>query len=89
MKRIQKFLILGCIIIALLILTGVLLVTTPQEDYCLTDEDCALSLCDCKCYIVGHTPEALEGKVCGINCLGEFGISGCRCLHNKCEIVTE
>ena len=37
--------------------------------------ECRLSLCDCKC----HAGEISEdsGMLCGINCLGEFGVSGC------------
>lgn len=49
------------------------------------DEKCALSLCDCKCYAAGKTPEALQGEVCGINCLAEKGISGCHYENNTCR----
>ena len=54
-------------------------------------DKCALSLCDCSCYPTGKTPEALEGKVCGINCLGEKGIFGCEYANNQCtkKYVTE
>ncbi len=55
------------------------------------EDKCALSLCDCSCYPAGKTPEALEGKVCGINCLAEKGISGCDYADSRCtkKYVTE
>ena len=48
------------------------------------EEKCSLSLCNCKCYPLGKTPEALEGKLCGINCLGEKGVYGCAYSNNQC-----
>jgi len=45
---------------------------------------CALSLCDCKCYPAGETPEKLKGKICGINCLGEHGLTGCEYKDSTC-----
>jgi hypothetical protein len=45
-------------------------------------KECHLDLCDCKCYMEGWNS---KGKIdensapllCGINCLGEFNVSGC------------
>jgi len=52
--------------------------------------ECSLSLCDCKCYLKGETPEEKTGKICGINCLGEFNVSGCEYRNGKCvEIYKE
>ena len=48
---------------------------------------CGLSLCDCKCYPEGQTPEELNGTLCGINCLGEFNVSGCIVENNACKAV--
>ncbi len=48
---------------------------------------CALSLCGCKCYPEGQTPEELNGTLCGINCLGEFNITGCKVVDNACTEV--
>ena len=45
---------------------------------------CRLLLCDCKCYPEGQTPEELNGTLCGVNCLGEFNVSGCRVIDNAC-----
>jgi len=46
---------------------------------------CRLSLCDCRCYIQGQRPEELNGTLCGINCLGEFNVSGCKVVDNECK----
>jgi hypothetical protein len=48
------------------------------------EEKCALSLCDCKCYPAGKSPDALEGKPCGMNCMGEKGIYGCAYTTDRC-----
>jgi len=48
---------------------------------------CSLSLCDCKCYPEGQTPEELNGTLCGINCLGEFNVTGCKVIDNACGEV--
>ncbi len=50
-----------------------------------TEEKCRLSLCDCKC----HTGEIQEDKglLCGINCLGEFGVSGCEIQNGNCTEI--
>lgn len=55
---------------------------------CEQDDDCELSLCDCKCYRKRQTPEVLENKFCEINCLDLHNISGCECKDHKCERVT-
>jgi eight-cysteine-cluster-containing protein len=52
--------------------------------------ECSLSLCDCKCYLKGETPEEKTGELCGINCLSEFNVSGCEYRNGKCvEIYKE
>ena len=48
---------------------------------------CALSLCGCKCYPEGQTPEEVNGTLCGINCLGEFNVTGCKVVDNACKEV--
>jgi len=47
---------------------------------CETDEGCSLSMCDCNCHVSGQTPEALENKLCGINCLEHYNVTGCECV---------
>jgi len=47
-------------------------------------KECSLSLCDCKCYPKGETPEEKDGRLCGINCLGEKGVAGCEYQEGKC-----
>lgn len=55
---------------------------------CKQNNECELSLCDCRCYQTGQTPEFLEDKICEINCQEEYNISGCECRDNKCvEVV--
>jgi hypothetical protein len=49
-----------------------------------TIPECVLSLCDCKCYPKGSTPEELKRLLCGINCLKEQGVSGCKVEKNQC-----
>jgi plastocyanin len=44
-------------------------------------------LCGCKCYPEGQTPEELNGTLCGINCLGEFNVTGCKVVDNACKEV--
>lgn len=46
--------------------------------------ECTLSSCDCKCYLKGESPEEKTGKLCGINCLGEFNVSGCEYRNGRC-----
>ena len=48
---------------------------------------CTLSLCDCKCYPTGETREETEGVMCGINCLGEHGVSGCEFVNGVCSAI--
>jgi len=49
-----------------------------------SEKECTLSLCDCKCHAPDQTPEQLGGKICGINCLGEQGVTGCEHKDGKC-----
>ncbi len=49
-----------------------------------TIPECVLSLCDCKCHLKGTTPEDIDGRLCGINCMGEFNISNCEYADGKC-----
>ena len=50
-------------------------------------EQCALSLCDCKCHPPGSTLEEMTGGVCGINCLAQTGVSGCSYVDGACREV--
>ncbi len=54
---------------------------------CKQNNECELSLCDCKCYQIGQTPELLEDKICEINCQEKYKISGCECRNNKCSEI--
>jgi len=74
-------------IVVLIILVGVLLVllSIPSQK----SKECSLSLCDCKCYEKGQTPEEKTGNLCGINCLGEFGVSGCELENNECTPIVQ
>jgi|GEM_PF-2651629 len=57
---------------------------------CIGSDECELSLCDCKCHVKGQTPEAKDGRMCGINCLAEYNVSGCSCSNNVCtEVKTQ
>jgi hypothetical protein len=51
--------------------------TTTTYRTTTTIAGCSLSLCDCKCYPRGMTPEESRKVLCGINCLKEAGVSGC------------
>jgi hypothetical protein len=44
---------------------------------------CQLSLCDCEC----HTTDVDGGMVCGVNCLVEYGVSGCEVVDSECVEV--
>ena len=52
------------------------------------EKECSLSLCDCKCHEKGQTPEELNKKICGINCMAEYGVSGCELIDGKCVEIT-
>ncbi|MBI5159403.1 DUF333 domain-containing protein [Candidatus Micrarchaeota archaeon] len=45
---------------------------------------CELSLCDCKCYLKGSTPEAVEGKACDLDCAQKFRVAGCELKNSAC-----
>lgn len=45
---------------------------------------CELSLCDCKCYLKGSTPEAVEGKACDLDCAQKFRVGGCELKEGAC-----
>lgn len=49
--------------------------------------ECKLSLCDCRCHPKGATLEETEGVLCGINCLGEYGVSDCTLYNGSCTEV--
>jgi eight-cysteine-cluster-containing protein len=52
--------------------------------------NCSLSLCDCKCHLEGETPEEKTGRLCGINCLQQYNVSGCEYRNGRCvEIYKE
>jgi hypothetical protein len=48
---------------------------------------CELSLCDCRCYPEGQTPEALKVSLCGVNCLANYNVSGCVLENGECKAV--
>ena len=48
-------------------------------------EDCVLSLCDCRCYVVGETPEERSNKICGNDCLSQTGVQGCELVNDTCQ----
>ncbi|RLI91476.1 MAG: hypothetical protein DRO90_02335 [Candidatus Altiarchaeales archaeon] len=49
--------------------------------------ECSLSLCDCKCYLRGETPEEKSGKTCELDCLSKYNISGCKYVSGRCVPV--
>ncbi|MBN2014599.1 MAG: DUF333 domain-containing protein [Candidatus Altiarchaeota archaeon] len=51
--------------------------------------NCYLSLCDCKCYLKGEAPEEKTGRICGINCLQQYNVSGCEYRNGRCVEVYE
>jgi len=61
-------------------------VTVQYEGECQVTE-CEMSMCDCQCYPKGQTPEELDGRLCGINCLGEYNATGCEVVNNTCQVV--
>ncbi|MBN2251705.1 MAG: hypothetical protein JW724_06500 [Candidatus Altiarchaeota archaeon] len=84
MNRLKKQALIACMaVLAISILAGC--VQEPQA------KECSLSLCDCKCHPKGQTPEELEGRLCGINCPGEYGVTGCEYVDGKCteKYITE
>jgi plastocyanin len=58
-----------------------------EQEQVQESTQCQMSMCDCKCYPAGETPEELEDKLCGINCLGEFEVSGCQFEGGACKEV--
>lgn len=64
---------------------------TSQMLYALvpapTPLECHMSLCDCRCYPTGQTPEEKDGRMCGINCLGAYNATGCTVVNNVCTTV--
>jgi putative hemolysin len=61
--------------------------TTTTVATTTTIPECVLSLCDCKCHINGTTIEQTTGRLCGINCLGEFNVSGCEYKEGSCKEI--
>lgn len=58
-----------------------------QATTCTTENDCQLSLCDCECHKKGTTTEETSGALCGINCLGEYNVTGCECVNGECGTI--
>lgn len=77
----KAYIFIISIILVLFIITG--------QSGCEIKKECQLSLCDCRCHEKGQTPEELEGKLCGINCLGEYGITGCEYADGSCRETYE
>ena len=51
-------------------------------------KECHLDMCDCGCYFEGWDSKGKiesgdEPVLCGINCLGEFNVTGCRYVEGK------
>jgi hypothetical protein len=68
-----------CLVLSLFLISG--------QSGCEQKKECRLSLCDCKCHEAGQTPEELTGNLCGINCLGEYNVSGCEYANDMCKEV--
>ncbi len=60
----------------------------PIENFCISDNDCVLSLCDCRCHNPGQTPEEIRNIVCGKNCAAWYNVSGCKCSSFECVEIT-
>lgn len=91
-KTFKMFIKAGIVaLIFALIILGYTQLMPSKEPACApcpknNTEECFLSLCDCKCYFDGFQPEVAEGgepRLCGINCLGEFGVEGCEYKEGK------
>ncbi|MFC1697897.1 Kazal-type serine protease inhibitor domain-containing protein [Nanoarchaeota archaeon] len=76
---------IGILTAALLLITAC--DTGPLPDVnILNNDDCQLSLCDCECHPAG---EVSTEALCGINCFGEFGVTGCEVVDNECSEVRQ
>lgn len=84
-------LIIGIFIISTFILyiylIGFSATADSSQRECNFNQECELSLCDCKCYLVNETPEAKRGVFCGINCAKEAGVSDCVCSEGICVTI--
>ncbi|MEA3254419.1 MAG: hypothetical protein U9Q22_01125 [Candidatus Altiarchaeota archaeon] len=65
-----------------ILVTGIFLISGCVEKPVV--KECSLSLCDCKCYLKGEAPEESSKKLCGINCLDEYGVTGCEYREGDC-----
>jgi len=75
-------LICGCIS------TPDVVTTTQPTGPTTTRLECVMSLCDCKCHPKGTTVEETTGRLCGINCLAEYGVSDCAITDGRCTEIT-
>jgi len=62
---------------------------TEETEPATTLLECTLSLCDCKCHPKGTTIEETTGRLCGINCKGEYGVEGCELRDGSCAEVRD
>ncbi|MFH1125730.1 MAG: hypothetical protein V1703_01275, partial [Candidatus Altiarchaeota archaeon] len=63
--------------------------TTRPMETTLASQECVLSMCDCKCHPKGTTIEETTGRLCGINCLGEFNVVGCEYNNGACVEIKQ
>ena len=77
----KKWILIFVVIIAA-IAFGLLYImkSSIPVNFCMSDSDCYLNLCGCKCYTQGFGPKGL----CGVNCLQWYNVSGCKCISNGC-----
>ncbi len=63
-------------------------VSKKHNGECKEESKCTLSLCDCKCYIKGTSPEETTGRICGINCWDiYYNIKGCIFENGECKVI--
>lgn len=52
------------------------------------DSRCAVSLCDCKCYLKENAANVTaSGEVCANNCKAWTGVKGCSYSNGKCAEI--
>ena len=84
------FSVIGVIILTILLIYFNVLPASavPVQNFCISDRNCVLSLCDCECHNPGQTPEELRDIVCGKNCAAWYNVSGCKCSFFECVEIT-
>jgi type IV secretory pathway VirB6-like protein len=90
MKKMENWIkiTIGVVLIVIIVFIVILLLQKPTEitsiPQCSEDSECELSLCDCKCYKAGQTPETLQGIACNKDCQVLKNIRGCLCIDRTC-----